>query len=207
MPTPSGVLVATAGAVPAEVGHDRAALEAAGFAGKAGQALVLPRAGGPPLVVVGVGEPGTLDADGLRNAAGTFARAAGLAGSPRPPAAVARGDQPTAGGPGRHRGRAPGRLPLRRPADGGRRRRARGADPRRRRRPAADLEAGASARAGARRRLRAVAATWPTARRPTSRRRPWPRWPSASAPASGLGGRGVRRAGAVASSAAAGCSA
>ena len=72
-----GVLVATAGAVPDEVGHDRAALDAAGFAGKVGQALVLPRSDGPPLVVVGVGEPGTLDADGLRNAAGTFARTAG----------------------------------------------------------------------------------------------------------------------------------
>ena len=53
-----GVLVASDGAVPDEVGHDRAALEAAGFAGKAGQALVLPQADGPPLVVVGVGRAG-----------------------------------------------------------------------------------------------------------------------------------------------------
>jgi leucyl aminopeptidase len=63
------------GAVPGELGVGRAALAAAGFEGRAGQTLVLPRAGGPVLVAVGVGEPGRLDAATLRDAAAAFARA------------------------------------------------------------------------------------------------------------------------------------
>ena len=70
-----GVLVATDGPVPAELGHDRAALRRAGFDGKPGQVLVLPTAGGPPVVAVGTGP--SVDVDGLRDAAGAFARAAG----------------------------------------------------------------------------------------------------------------------------------
>ncbi len=72
-----GVLVGSEGEVPSEVGHDRAALEAAGFDGKPGQSLVLPQAGGSSLVVVGAGSLASTGADGLRNAAGSFARAAG----------------------------------------------------------------------------------------------------------------------------------
>ena len=70
-----GVLVGPDGAVPSEVGHDRAALTAAGFEGKRGQVLVLPAADGPPLVLAGTGP--SVDADGLRDAAGAFARSAG----------------------------------------------------------------------------------------------------------------------------------
>ena len=53
-----GVPVAESGDVPPDLGVDRAALAAAGFAGQVGQTLVLPRPGGPALVAVGIGEPG-----------------------------------------------------------------------------------------------------------------------------------------------------
>jgi leucyl aminopeptidase len=72
-----GVLVGNDGAVPSEVGHDRVALEAAGFGGQPGQTLVIPRSGGPSLVVVGAGSLASMEADALRDAAGSFARAAG----------------------------------------------------------------------------------------------------------------------------------
>jgi leucyl aminopeptidase len=72
-----GWTVTSDGDVPAELGHDRAALARAGFEGKAGQALVLPQAAGPPLVAVGTGPADARTVDGLRDAAGTFARAAG----------------------------------------------------------------------------------------------------------------------------------
>jgi leucyl aminopeptidase len=72
-----GVPVTSDGEVPAAVGVDRAALEAAGFTGKAGETLVLPSNGGPVVVATGVGDAAALDAAALRNAAGTFARAAG----------------------------------------------------------------------------------------------------------------------------------
>ena len=175
-----GVLVATAGAVPDEVGHDRSALEAAGFAGKAGQALVLPRSDGPPLVLVGVGEPGTLDADGLRNAAGTFARSAGsrarlalllpsLEGiSPRLAGQVATEGVLLAGY----------RYDVLQTADGGAGLEALTlvADDGQ----AADLEAGRGAGRCSRGPAR-CRGTWPTARRRTSARRRWPRSRSVSA--------------------------
>jgi leucyl aminopeptidase len=72
-----GLLVGTDGPVAAELGLDRDALAAAGFTGAPGQSLVVPRAGSAPLVAVGVGPVGSLTADGLRDAAGAFARAAG----------------------------------------------------------------------------------------------------------------------------------
>ena len=71
-----GFTVFTTGDVPAELGLDRAALERAGFTGKAGSSLVLPQAEGPELVAVGAGEEGELDAAALRDLAATFARAA-----------------------------------------------------------------------------------------------------------------------------------
>jgi leucyl aminopeptidase len=71
------VPVAADGAPPSELGVDRSALATAGFDGRPGQTLVLPRTGGPTLVAVGVGEPAELDAAGLRDAAAAFARAAG----------------------------------------------------------------------------------------------------------------------------------
>jgi leucyl aminopeptidase len=72
-----GVLVGTDGGVPDLVGHDRAALAGAGFDGQAGQSLVLPAPGGPPVVAVGIGPDAELTVDGLRDAAGVFARATG----------------------------------------------------------------------------------------------------------------------------------
>jgi leucyl aminopeptidase len=69
------VPVATTGAIPGRLGLDRSALAGAGFEGKAGQVLLLPRADGPILVAVGLGEPAQLDLAGLRDAAAAFARA------------------------------------------------------------------------------------------------------------------------------------
>lgn len=71
-----GIPVAEDGAVPKDLGLDRATLAAAGFDGKIGQALLVPKAGGPLLVAVGVGRAGKADASALRDAAAAFARAA-----------------------------------------------------------------------------------------------------------------------------------
>src|SRR5690349_18580226 len=51
------VPVVADGAPPSELGLDRAALATAGFGGKAGQTLVVPRASGPTLVAIGIGDP------------------------------------------------------------------------------------------------------------------------------------------------------
>jgi len=72
-----GVPVATTGAVPRSLGLTRVALAAAGFEGKPGQTLVFPSASGPAMVAVGIGVPGTLTANVLRNAAASLVRAAG----------------------------------------------------------------------------------------------------------------------------------
>ena len=72
-----GVPVATTGAVPRSLGLSRAALAASGFDGKAGQTLVVPSAEGPAHIAIGIGVPGELTENGLRNAAAAFARAAG----------------------------------------------------------------------------------------------------------------------------------
>ncbi len=74
--TAIGVLVPSTGAVPPEVGLDRAALTAAGFAAGPGSTLAVPSASGPLKVAVGVGDPARLDAAALRDAAAAFARAA-----------------------------------------------------------------------------------------------------------------------------------
>ena len=71
-----GIPVATAGDVPAAIGVDRALLLESGFTGALGQTLALPRGARPVVVAVGIGEPGALDAAGLRDAAAAFARAA-----------------------------------------------------------------------------------------------------------------------------------
>ena len=70
-----GLAVATKGAVPRQLGLNRAALAAAGFEAKSGQTLVVPGPSGVT-VAVGVGDPGEIDANGLRSAAAAFARAA-----------------------------------------------------------------------------------------------------------------------------------
>lgn len=69
------VPVLDSGAPPSLLGLDRAALSNAGFDGKTGQTLVLPRAGGPTLVAVGIGDPSGVDAARLRDAAAAFTRA------------------------------------------------------------------------------------------------------------------------------------
>ncbi len=75
-----GYAVAERGAVPRPLGLDRATLTAAGFEGKVGQTLVVPRKDGPSVAAVGVGDPATLTAAGLRDAAAAFGRAAGKHG-------------------------------------------------------------------------------------------------------------------------------
>jgi len=73
--TAVGWTVATKGAVPRQLGLSRTALEANGFEGKPGQVLAIPNGEGVA-VAIGVGEPGAIDAAGLRSAAAAFARAA-----------------------------------------------------------------------------------------------------------------------------------
>ena len=63
--TAIGLAVATKGAVPRQLGLSRSALEANGFEGKAGQILVVPT-GGETVIAIGVGDPGAIDANGLR---------------------------------------------------------------------------------------------------------------------------------------------
>lgn len=69
------VPMATSGDVPGQLGLSRDTLAGAGFTGAPGQTVNLPQASGPLLVAYGVGEPGKLDARGLRDAAGSVARA------------------------------------------------------------------------------------------------------------------------------------
>ncbi|HEU4839854.1 MAG TPA: hypothetical protein VFT09_00380, partial [Ilumatobacteraceae bacterium] len=57
-----GVPVGTKGPVPRQLGLDRASLTAAGFDGKVGQTLVVPRKGGGAVVGIGIGDPDTLTA-------------------------------------------------------------------------------------------------------------------------------------------------
>ncbi len=73
--TAVAVPVAASSPVPSELGLRRDALEAAGFSGAVGQAMPIPGDAVPELVAVGIGDPATLDAAALRNAAAAFARA------------------------------------------------------------------------------------------------------------------------------------
>ncbi|HSO49527.1 MAG TPA: M17 family peptidase N-terminal domain-containing protein, partial [Acidimicrobiia bacterium] len=70
-----GHLVAEEGDLPPELELDRDTLRAAGFEGKTGQTILIPRVGSTTLVLVGIGSLSGLDADGLRDAAAAFARA------------------------------------------------------------------------------------------------------------------------------------
>ena len=72
--TAVGWAVATKGAVPRQMGLSRSALEANGFEGRTGQVLTVPSGDGVT-VAIGIGDPGTIDAAGLRSAAAAFARA------------------------------------------------------------------------------------------------------------------------------------
>ena len=73
--TAIGIAVGSKGAVPRQIGLDRDALAAAGFEGKQGQTLVIPKDGKTVVIAVGVGDAG-LDVAKLRDAAAAFARAA-----------------------------------------------------------------------------------------------------------------------------------
>ena len=73
--TAVGYAVATKGAVPRQLGLSRSALETNGFTAKSGQVLAVPSGDGLA-VAIGVGDPGSIDANGLRSAAAAFARAA-----------------------------------------------------------------------------------------------------------------------------------
>jgi len=71
-----GVSVGEKGAVPRQVGLDRASLAAVGFEGKVGQTYVVPRKDGPAIVAIGTGG-GSLSLAATRDAAAAFARASG----------------------------------------------------------------------------------------------------------------------------------
>ncbi|HEY0189258.1 MAG TPA: M17 family peptidase N-terminal domain-containing protein [Cellulomonas sp.] len=70
-----GVGVGADGDLPADLGADRVALSRAGFAPQVGAALAVPRAAGPAVVALGLGESGQLTAAEVRDAAAAFARA------------------------------------------------------------------------------------------------------------------------------------
>jgi len=72
--TAVGFAVATKGSVPRQLGLNRAALEENGFESKPGQTLVVPTREGV-VVAIGIGDPGSIDANGLRSAAALFSRA------------------------------------------------------------------------------------------------------------------------------------
>ncbi|WP_300016674.1 leucyl aminopeptidase [Pseudonocardia sp.] len=86
------VPVGTAGDVAADLGLDRAALGAAGFAGKVGQTLLVPGGAGPVRVAVGIGD--APDAAGLRDAAAAFALATPWSARPALLATGADGPDP-----------------------------------------------------------------------------------------------------------------
>uniref|UniRef100_UPI003016524F M17 family peptidase N-terminal domain-containing protein n=1 Tax=unclassified Microbacterium TaxID=2609290 RepID=UPI003016524F len=71
-----GIGVHTDGPVPPEAGFDRSGLESAGFTGKTGSILSVPRAGQSDLVIVGLGASDDLTVHVLRDAAAAFVRAA-----------------------------------------------------------------------------------------------------------------------------------
>lgn len=72
-----GLPMATTGPVPRALGLSRSALAAQGFDGKPGQTFVVPSGSGPAQIAVGIGEVGSLDVTGLRNAGAALVRAAG----------------------------------------------------------------------------------------------------------------------------------
>ncbi len=72
--TAVGLAVTTKGPVPRQLGLSRSAMEANGFTGEPGQILAVPSAD-RVTVAIGVGESGTIDANGLRAAAAAFVRA------------------------------------------------------------------------------------------------------------------------------------
>lgn len=72
--TAVGLAVSSRGAVPRQLGLNRAALEANGFEGKVGQVLAVPNGHGV-MVAIGIGESDSVTANDLRTAAAAFGRA------------------------------------------------------------------------------------------------------------------------------------
>ena len=72
-----GLAVAATGAVPRQLGVNRAGLTALGFAGNVGQTMVVPAKDGPTMIAVGIGDDPSISQ--LRDAAAAFARASGTA--------------------------------------------------------------------------------------------------------------------------------
>ena len=186
-PTPSASPSATDGAVPRRSASTGRRSPAAGFEGKVGQTLVVPRRDGPTVVAVGVGEPASSTAAGLRDAAAAFARAAGKrarpgdgarrrrpASTPTPPAqAVVEGVLLAGYRYGALKKEAPASELVERDAASRRRRgrRRRSRAPRRGARHSGRGPAGARPRQHAARRT-SRRATWPTSRGRGRRRRP-----------------------------------
>ena len=104
--------VATDGTVPAELGVDRATLQACGFHGAVGQTLVLPGAEGTVQVAVGIGDPTKVTTTELRDAAATFSRALPHAEPDCPPAGDPQWHRPRRSGPSGGRGCRSRPLPL-----------------------------------------------------------------------------------------------
>src|SRR5262245_7093358 len=73
--TAVGVPITTTGPIPSDLGLDRQGLTGAGFTGKVGSTLALPRGDGPMIVAVGIGDADTVDASALRDAAAAYGRA------------------------------------------------------------------------------------------------------------------------------------
>jgi leucyl aminopeptidase len=70
-----GYLLGEESELPKDLGLDAAALEAAGFDGKVGQAIAFPDPAGTWVVLIGIGAGADLDAARLRDAGAAFARA------------------------------------------------------------------------------------------------------------------------------------
>src|SRR5262245_35143998 len=73
--TAVGVTITTTGASPADLGFDRQRLTAAGFTGRLGSTLALPRGDGPMIVAVGIGDAAEANTAALRDAAAAYGRA------------------------------------------------------------------------------------------------------------------------------------
>src|SRR5262245_52538166 len=73
--TAVGIPITTTGPTPADLGFDRQRLSAAGFTGKVGSSLAIPRGGAPMIIAVGIGDADEVNAAALRDAAAAFGRA------------------------------------------------------------------------------------------------------------------------------------
>lgn len=70
-----GIAVGTTGPVGRQIGLSRSVLATHGFEGKIGQTLIVPKADGPTVVAIGIGDPKTFGVTEIRDAAAALARA------------------------------------------------------------------------------------------------------------------------------------